>query len=68
MSFTGHNRTITSEEEETEFELGYLFAPFPGLEIVAHIYVTPTGEVTRTRVIAEAEGGGTSTISNDDEI
>jgi hypothetical protein len=67
MSFTGHNRTVTTEEE-TEYELGYLFAPYPGLEIVTHIYVSPSGQVTRTRVVAEAEGGGTSTISNDDEI
>ena len=67
MTFNGHNRTITTEEEETQFELGYDYAPFAGLEIVAYIYVTPEGDVARTKMVAEAEGGGTSTISNDDD-
>ncbi|RYO87726.1 hypothetical protein DL766_005004 [Monosporascus sp. MC13-8B] len=67
MSFTGHNRTITTEDEETQFELGYEFVPFPGLEIVAYIYVTPEGQVVKTQMVAEAEGGGASTISNDDD-
>ena len=66
MTFNGHNRTIATEEE-TQFELGYDYAPFAGLEIVAYVYVTPEGEVVRTKMIAEAEGGGTSTISNDDD-
>lgn len=67
MTFNGHNRTVTTDEEETQFELGYDYAPFAGLEIVAYVYVTPEGEVVRTKMIAEAEGGGTSTISNDDD-
>lgn len=72
MAFTGHNRTVTVSTtegagEETQFELGYEYAPFAGLDIVAYVYVTPAGEVVKTRMIAETEGGGTSTISNDDE-
>lgn len=67
MTFTGHNRTITTEDEETQFELGYEYTPFAGLDIVAYVYVTPEGEVVKTKMIAETEGGGTSTISNDDE-
>ncbi|KAK7753483.1 hypothetical protein SLS62_004558 [Diatrype stigma] len=67
MKFTGHNRTVTTEDEETQFELGYEYAPFAGLDIVAYVYVNPAGEVVKTKMIAEAEGGGTSTVSNDDE-
>ncbi|KAI1640997.1 hypothetical protein F4809DRAFT_588324 [Biscogniauxia mediterranea] len=65
MTFTGHNRSITIDGK-TEFELAYMFAPFPGLEVVANIYVTPGGQVVKTQIIAEAEGGGTSTISDDE--
>ncbi|KAI1384842.1 uncharacterized protein F4822DRAFT_374649 [Hypoxylon trugodes] len=65
MTFTGHNRTITIDGK-TEFELSYEYKPFPGLDAVANIYVTPAGQVVKTQVIAEAEGGGTSTISDDD--
>lgn len=67
MTFNGHNRTVTTAEEETQFELGYQYTPFVGLEIVAYIYVSPEGDVVKTKMIAETEGGGTSTISNDDE-
>ncbi|KAJ2991272.1 hypothetical protein NUW58_g2571 [Xylaria curta] len=66
MTFTGHNRTVVTDGQ-TEFELRYEYKPFPGLEINAHIYTTPEGQVVKAQVIAEAEGGGTSTISNDDE-
>jgi hypothetical protein len=50
-----------------EFELQYVYAPFPGLEVTSWVYVDVTGEVLRTRVIAEASGGGTSTVSNDED-
>ncbi|KAI1497523.1 hypothetical protein F5X99DRAFT_361841 [Biscogniauxia marginata] len=66
MTFTGHNRSITIDGK-TEFELGYMFAPYPGLEIVSNIFVTPEGQVVKTQIIAEAEGGGTSTISDDED-
>ncbi|KAI1126513.1 hypothetical protein F5Y10DRAFT_244688 [Nemania abortiva] len=66
MTFTGHNRTITIDGV-TEFELGYKYAPFPGLQVTANIYITPEGQVQKAQVIAEAEGGGTSTISDDDD-
>ncbi|TGJ86455.1 hypothetical protein E0Z10_g2286 [Xylaria hypoxylon] len=66
MTFTGHNRTITIDGQ-TEFELGYRYTPFPGLEITANIYMTPQGRVVKAQVVAEAEGGGTSTISDDDD-
>ncbi|KAI8626887.1 hypothetical protein F5Y19DRAFT_193983 [Xylariaceae sp. FL1651] len=66
MTFTGHNRSITIDGQ-TEFELGYKYAPFPGLEVTTNIYTTPDGRVVKAKVIAEAEGGGTSTISDDDD-
>jgi hypothetical protein len=66
MTFTGHNRTITIDGQ-TEFELGYKYTPFAGLEAIANVYMTPGGQVVKTKVVAEAEGGGTSTISDDDE-
>ncbi|KAI0846079.1 hypothetical protein F5Y00DRAFT_244855 [Daldinia vernicosa] len=65
MTFTGHNRTITIDGK-TEYELSYEYKPFPGLDAVANIYVTPEGKVVKTQVVAEAQGGGTSTISDDD--
>ncbi|KAH9900448.1 hypothetical protein F4778DRAFT_142777 [Xylariomycetidae sp. FL2044] len=67
MTFNGHNRTVTAGDGRTEFELQYDYKPYPGLEIVANIYVTPEGQVVKTQVIAEAEGAGTSTISDDDD-
>ncbi|KAI0181216.1 hypothetical protein GGR52DRAFT_23330 [Hypoxylon sp. FL1284] len=64
MSFTGHNRTITTDGS-TEFELQYEYKPYPGLDVVANIYVTPAGQVVKTKIIAEAEGGGTSHLAED---
>ncbi|TQN69486.1 hypothetical protein CSHISOI_05998 [Colletotrichum shisoi] len=61
MTFGGHNRTV----EGGEFELQYLYAPYAGLEAFCNIYVDAAGRVVRTRVEAEAEGGGTATIGND---
>lgn len=68
MSFTGHNRTISRDDGSTEFELQYLYAPYPGLEAYSNIYVEPNGNVVSTRIVAEAEGGGTATIANNEEI
>lgn len=65
MTFTGHNRTISVAGEVKEFELQYLYTPLPGIESVCWIYVSPAGKVTRTMVIAEAFGGGSSTLSDD---
>jgi hypothetical protein len=67
MTFNGHNRTITIDGKVAEYELQYVYQPYPGLEVVSNVYMNPAGKVTRTRVIAEAEGGGTSTISDDDD-
>ncbi|KAI1749711.1 hypothetical protein F4782DRAFT_549490 [Xylaria castorea] len=66
MTFTGHNRSTTIDEQ-TVFELGYKYTPFPGLEVVSNIYTTPGGQVVKAQVVAEAEGGGTSTVSDDED-
>ncbi|EFQ32853.1 uncharacterized protein GLRG_07997 [Colletotrichum graminicola M1.001] len=65
MTFTGHNKTVTVDGRVKEFELQYLYAPYPGLEAFSNIYVDTTGRVARTKIVAEAEGGGTATVSND---
>lgn len=67
MTFTGHNKTISVDGVVKQFELQYVYNPFPGIESVAYIYVTPSGKVSYTEIIAEAFGGGSSTISDDDE-
>ncbi|KAK1987764.1 hypothetical protein LZ30DRAFT_579505 [Colletotrichum cereale] len=66
MIFTGHNKTVAVDGRVREFELQYLYAPYPGLEAFSNIYVDTTGRVVRTKIAAEAEGGGTATVSNDD--
>ncbi|OHE98366.1 hypothetical protein CORC01_06362 [Colletotrichum orchidophilum] len=65
MTFSGHNKTISIDGQVKEFELQYLYAPYPGLEAFSNIYLDTTGKVVRTKIVAEAEGGGTATISND---
>ncbi|EXF85984.1 hypothetical protein CFIO01_05919 [Colletotrichum fioriniae PJ7] len=67
MTFSGHNKTISIDGQVKEFELQYVYAPYPGLEAFSNIYLDTTGKVVRTKIVAEAEGGGTATISNDDE-
>jgi len=68
MKFTGHNRTVTDDEGTVrEVELEYEYAPFPGLEVTSWVYQDAEGNVVRTQVVAEVEGGGTSTISNDSD-
>lgn len=69
MTFTGHNKTISDDDGEVkEFELQYLYEPFRGLAAYCNIYVTTGGSVLRTKVVAEAEGGGTATIASAEEV
>ncbi|KAH8176640.1 hypothetical protein LIA77_05058 [Sarocladium implicatum] len=51
-----------------EFELQYVYRPFPGVEATSNIYVDTQGNVLRTQVIAEAEGGGTATIQKSQDL
>ncbi|KAI0178064.1 hypothetical protein BJ166DRAFT_39169 [Pestalotiopsis sp. NC0098] len=64
MTFTGHNKTIIFNGV-TEYELGYRYAPYPGLDIYSHIVMNEAGSVVQTKIVSEAEAGGTSTISDD---
>lgn len=66
MTFTGHNRTVEVDGKK-QFELQYEYKPFPGIEAISWVYVDENGEVVKTKVISEAQGGGTSTVSNDSE-
>lgn len=69
MTFTGHNRTITPDEGEEgpiEYELGYYYNPYVGLDAYAHIFVDTGGAVLSTKLVTEADGGGTSTIGNNE--
>ncbi|KAK0639786.1 hypothetical protein B0T16DRAFT_338955 [Cercophora newfieldiana] len=68
MTFNGHNKTIAVDGEVKEYELQYVYTPFVGIEVTSWIYLDPAGAVTRTQVIAEGRGGGTSTISNDSDL
>ncbi|KAF4437811.1 hypothetical protein F53441_12952 [Fusarium austroafricanum] len=63
MKFTGHNKTITGDKG-VEFELQYTYAPYHGLSAYCNIYTDPSGKVLRTKIVAEAEGGGAATIAN----
>ncbi|KAK0631029.1 hypothetical protein B0T17DRAFT_486654 [Bombardia bombarda] len=68
MTFNGHNKTISVDGQPKEYELQYVYTPFPGIEVISWVYLDMAGRVTRTQVLAEAMGGGSSTISNDSEL
>ncbi|KAF2664673.1 hypothetical protein BT63DRAFT_429429 [Microthyrium microscopicum] len=61
MTPTGFDQQVTINGvvyRETEWD----YAPIPGLSIVAAIFQDADGTVVATRVLAEARGGGYSTI------
>ncbi|KAK8091710.1 hypothetical protein PG997_002071 [Apiospora hydei] len=64
MTFTGHNRTITIDGK-TEYEMGYHYAPYPGLDIYAAIWMDTIGRIVKTKIVSEAEAGGTSTVGSE---
>ncbi|PKS13132.1 hypothetical protein jhhlp_000474 [Lomentospora prolificans] len=65
MEFTGHNKTISVDDEVTEYEMQYVYKPFPSIEVFSWIYMNTAREITRTEVIAGATGGGMSTFPGD---
>ncbi|KAF4946980.1 hypothetical protein FSARC_14074 [Fusarium sarcochroum] len=67
MKFTGHNRTITVDGG-VEYELQYTYSPYHGLNAYCNVYTDPSGKVLRTKIVAEAEGGGAATIANEEEL
>ncbi len=66
MTFAGHNRTISVDGQPKEYEMEYLYRPFPGIEVVCWIYMDTSGKIDRAKVIADSQAGGTSTVSDDD--
>ncbi|KAF5021021.1 hypothetical protein F66182_6952 [Fusarium sp. NRRL 66182] len=67
MKFTGHNRTI-AVDGGVEYELQYTYTPYHGLNAYCNIYTDASGKVMRTKIVAEAEGGGAATIANEEEL
>jgi hypothetical protein len=65
MTFNGHNRTVLVNGQPTEYELQYVYAPMPGVEVISSILFAAGGKVLSTQVLAEAFGGGSSTVSDD---
>ena len=63
MKFLGHEESVERDGQTVQRTL-YEYAPFPGLEIVAAVYVGSGGDVVGTKVLSELEGGGSSTISD----
>jgi hypothetical protein len=61
MTFNGHEETV-ERNGDTVTEREYIYEPFPGLYAVAAVYISQAGNVVGTQLLAEARGGGTSTI------
>lgn len=68
MTFTGHNKTISIDGEPMEFEMQYVYQPYMGLDVVSLVYMdAKNGRITRTKVVAGLEGGGTTTFKGDSD-
>jgi hypothetical protein len=67
MTFTGRERTGVVIDGQSTTEKEYAYIPFAGLEVVSHVYFGAGGDVVATRVFVEIEGGGTSTISDNED-
>jgi hypothetical protein len=62
MRFNGHNQSATYKGQEV-WDVEYVYEPFAGLMATAAIFLDKvSGAVVGTQVIAEARGGGSSTI------
>lgn len=68
MAFNGFNHTVTYKGQEV-WELEYVYKPFPGLYAISGIFVDKsTEQVVGTQLLAEARGGGSSTIGAVEEL
>ncbi|ETN41314.1 uncharacterized protein HMPREF1541_03249 [Cyphellophora europaea CBS 101466] len=67
MEFTGREREGVIFDGQSVTEREYIYRPFPGIEVISQVFTNDAGDVVATRLISELEGGGSSTISNDDE-
>jgi len=61
MVFNGHNVSVT-RKGQADRELEYSYHPFPGVTCLSAIYLDARGTVVATKVIAESNAGGTSTL------
>jgi hypothetical protein len=68
MSFNGFNQSVTFKGQEvTEEE--YVYTPYTGLMAISGIFKSKTtGEVVGTQLLAEARGGGSSSIVGSEEL
>ena len=67
MTPTGRQREGVVIDGQTTTEKEYVYIPFAGLEVISKVFVGADGKVVGTRVFVEIEGGGTSSISADEE-
>lgn len=68
MRWNGYNQSVTYKGQEA-WDLEYVYAPFPGLMAISMIYLSKAGgAVLGTQLIAEARGGGSSTIGTVEEL
>lgn len=68
MRFNGFNESVTFHGQEV-WELEYEYEPFAGLLAISGIFLDKSnGNVVGTQLLAEARGGGTSTIAANEEL
>lgn len=61
MTFNGFNKSVLVDGQYLQ-ETEYDYAPIPGLLVIAAVFQDGGGNVVRARVLAEARGGGYSSI------
>lgn len=68
MRFNGFNQTVTFKGQEVREE-EYVYEPFPGLMAISGVFLSLSdGGVVGTQLIAEARGGGSSSIGASEEL
>lgn len=68
MRFNGFNESVTFKGEEVREE-EYIYEPFKGLFSIVGVFKSKsTGEVVGTQLLAEARGGGSATIGNQQDL
>ncbi|KAL5119168.1 hypothetical protein ACEQ8H_002875 [Pleosporales sp. CAS-2024a] len=68
MTFNGYNESLTFKGQEV-WEEEYVYTPFPGLFSISGVFKSKsTGAVVGTQLIAEARGGGSADIGNEDGL
>lgn len=68
MRFNGFNQTVTYKGQEV-WELEYVYEPFLGLMAISGIFFDKaSGKIVGTQLLAEARGGGSSSIGASEEL